>query len=184
MPGPRRSLLSLALGAVCAIALAACGSDDRTGQLPPENASVMRGALEDARAEESEGDCDGVADAAGNLQTEIDELPEDVDPELRDALTQGAENLAQLAQNPDTCEDQQQQTTTTTEEIPTETAPPTTTTEETTTTTEEEPEEDGGPPPQPPGQPPGPPGGGDNNGGSDSGPGGGGEPPTGGTGED
>jgi hypothetical protein len=187
MPRPLLVFLSLALGAMCAFALAACGSDE-DGTIPPQNAEAMLAALDDAQGEQETRDCAGLADAAGNLQSEVDGLPDGVDPEVRTALAEGAQNLQDLANDESKCEPAgptgpsgQQQ-----EETPTETVAPTTTTEETTTetTTTETQEEsggpNGGPPPGagPPEQPPGEGGGGLGQGDE------GGEPPTGGTGEE
>lgn len=182
----RPLLSSLSLLLVCGLALAACGGDDE-GTIPPANATAMLQSLEDAGNERDEGDCDGIADAAGNLETQIDELPSEVDPEVKTALLDGAKNLRTLAGETSQCEPSgptgpsgQQTEPTTTEETTTEFTEPTTTEE--TTTTEEE---------APPEQPPNEGGGGlgqGNEGGQppSGGPDGGGPPapPTGGTGQD
>jgi hypothetical protein len=97
MPRPPLFLLSVALGAVIAVALASCGSDDE-GTIPPEDAAVMLTALENARGEQEQGDCSGISDAAGNLLTEINEAPETVDPEVRQGIVEGANNLRTLAE--------------------------------------------------------------------------------------
>jgi len=144
MPRPPLFLLSVVLGAVVAVALASCGSDDE-GTIPPQSAAAMLTALENARGEQSQGDCTGVSDAAGNLLTAVNEAPETVDPDVRQAILDGANNLRALAEDESRC----QSTGATGESGPqpseeTDTTPSTTTTT-TTSTTEEE------PPPEQPG---------------------------------
>jgi hypothetical protein len=147
MPRPPLFLLSVALGAVVAVALASCGSDDE-GTIPPQSAAAMLTALENARGEQSQGDCTGVSDAAGNLLTAINEAPDTVDPDVRQAILDGANNLRALAEDENTCEPTgptgpsgPQNDETTTEPTTTE---PTTTETDTTTETEK-------PPPEQPG---------------------------------
>jgi hypothetical protein len=103
MPRLLLVFLSLALGATCAFALVACGSDDE-GTIPPDDAQAMLDALGDAQAERDEQDCAGLADAAGNLITEVDDLPDSVDPEVRTALAEGGQNLQDLASDESKCE--------------------------------------------------------------------------------
>ena len=140
MPRLPLVLLSLSLGAVCAIVLAACGSDDEDGTIPPASAQALIQSLQDAQGEQSQGDCQGVADAAGNLLTQIDQLPDSVDPEVRQALVEGANNLRELGADETNCGgtgptgEEGPQTTDTTTSTPA----PTTTETTTDTTTEEE----------------------------------------------
>jgi hypothetical protein len=171
MPRPIALLVSLALGAGCAV-LISCGSDDGGGGIPAEDATGMLDELDRAELALGEGNCTEVVESAQQIQANAENSV--TDTEVRTALVEGSSNLAQLATTQ--CEEQTTTEETTTEEEPEttteETEPPTTTTteEETTTTTtqpEEEEEEDGGED-GPPGQPPGPP--------EDSG-------PTGGTGD-
>jgi hypothetical protein len=172
MPRPLLFVLSLAAGAVIATGLAACGSDDDEGVIPPESASAMLAALQDAEG----ADCDTIREAASTVANEAAGLP---DSEARTGVIDGAENLAALAGEGQGCETgptgPEGPTEDTTDET-TETAPTTTTEETTTTTTEEEekppkepkepepaPDEgddgdDGGPPVTPPGQGGEPPG--------------------------
>jgi hypothetical protein len=171
-------LVSLMLGAGCAVLISSCGGDEgpETG-IPAEDADNLVAELDRARAAFSAGDCLEVEETAQQLQEAATGLSaKGVDAEVTQGIDQGAAHLGELASTSPECEDQEP--TTTTDEEKTETEPttttPTTTTEETTTTTaeevepvpeeEEEGDEDGGPP----GQPPGPPSGG-------------GGPPSGGT---
>jgi outer membrane biosynthesis protein TonB len=170
MPRPLVFLLTLALGAGIAVALVSCGSDDEDGVIPPESASAMLAALEDA---EGATDCGAIEAAAQTVANEAAGLPES---EARTGAIEGAENLAALAREGEGCETgatgpegPQPPEETTTEETTTE---PTTTEETTTPEPEEEkppkepkppPDEgdegeDGGPPVTPPGQGGQPPG--------------------------
>jgi hypothetical protein len=150
MPTPRTIFLSLALGAVCATTLAACGGDDE-GTIPAESASVMLAALDDAQAAMEANECETIANAASEVSDEAAGLPPETDPEVRQAVIEGAEQLFSLARDPEKCETatgpEGQQPEPDTEE--TTTAPPTTTTEATTTTTEETTTEEDQPPEQP-----------------------------------
>jgi hypothetical protein len=175
MPRPLVFLLSLALGAGIAVVLVSCGGDDEEGEIPPDNASVMLAALQDA---EGATDCEAVENAATSVANEAAGLPES---EARTGVIDGAENLAELARNGEGCqtgptgpEGPQDDTTTTTTPPPTET---------TTTTTEPEEEEDERPE-RPDEDDDGGDNGGDNGGGPPGGtpPGQGGEPPGGGGG--
>jgi hypothetical protein len=173
MPRPPALLLSIVLGAVFATGLASCG-DDGGGEIPPENADAMLAFVGDARDAAAVGDCLAVENAAEQIRGEVNALPPDVDPELRSALSTGANNLESLARDPATCETTPAEPTTTTT---TTTDEETTTTDEETTTTDEDEEGEEGeeePPPEgePPGQgqPPGPPTDGDS--GTDGGSGG------------
>jgi hypothetical protein len=192
MRSPRRLFVSLSLLVACALGLAACGGDEE-GTIPPEAATAMRTALENARA--AEGNCEAIQEAASTVSNEASQLP---DSEERGAVIEGAENLFQLANEGEQCEpsgptgtDGPTGDTTDEPAIPEDTAP-------TDTTPTEPPEDDEQQPPEQPenegggnlgegdqgGQPPsnegpsGPP--------PDEGAppdGGGVEPPTGGTGE-
>ncbi len=178
----RNSLLMCAF----ALALAGCGSDD--GTIPPGDADNLLNQIDAVRDAVQEGDCDLAQSHAEELISQVDELPNDVDPEVAGALTKAAANLDDLAANPDQCTEtgasgipgaQPTETTDTTE-----TVEPETTTTETTTTDEEPPEEETTtiepPPDDEPQEDPGqqPPTG--NQGGQGGGAGGGGAPPSGG----
>jgi hypothetical protein len=178
MPRPITLFLSLALGAIAAVVLVSCGSDDDTGGIPPEAADGMLNELEAARAAQDEGDCDEVAESSEQIRVAAEALPDTVDAELRAAIVEGSANLGELANTqcePTTTTEEEPETT---ETEPTTTAaePTTTTTEETTTTTEpEEPEEGEGDDDGGNGEPTGPP--------SDTGPPTETGPGTGGTGD-
>jgi hypothetical protein len=198
MRSPRPFFVSLSLLAACALGLAACGGGDEEGTIPPEAAAVLLQSLEDARGERDQQDCQGIADAAGNLSSQVDQLPDTVDPEVRAGLEEGAANLASLADDPEKCEPSgttdeggQQPEGDTTDDF-TETTPPPTETETTTEEAEEpptQPENEGGGnlgQGNEGGQPPsdsGPSGGGGTPGGGETPDEGGVEPPTGGTDE-
>jgi hypothetical protein len=170
---------------VLAAGLAAgCGSDDeQEGEpIPADSAAALERQLASIQ-DRFEFGGDACADIAGNedpnttaVQSIIDSLPQDVDPEVRDALEQSFERLFQLTE--EQCDEQRGQET---EAEP----PPDVETEPETTETlppedEEDDEEEEEPPPAeetpevPPETPPGqdgelPPGQGDGNSGQGGG---------------
>jgi hypothetical protein len=121
------SIVAIALAAI-SLAAAGCGGDNEgEGDIPATEAATLLGQLEEVQANVDVGSCFVAADETEILISEIEDLPDEVDADLRRALENGAEQLQVLLQDPDQCERP-----TTTEE---------TTTEETTTeeeTTEEE----------------------------------------------
>jgi hypothetical protein len=161
MPRLAVLLLSLMLGAGCAV-LVSCGSDDSDGAgIPPDAATGMINELNAARAALDDGDCAKIADSAQDIESAAENLDTTVAEEVRTGLVDGATHLAELASDPSQCEQTTSSTTSTTEKPEpepetTSTTEPTTTEETTTTTTTAE-EEPAQPPQEPPGQPPGPP---------------------------
>jgi hypothetical protein len=164
MPRMAVLLLSLMLGAGCAV-LVSCGSDDSDGSgIPSDAATGMLNELNAARAALDEGDCAKVADSAQDIESAAQNLDTTVAEEVRTGLVDGAAHLAELANDPSQCEQTTTSTTSTTEKPKpepetTSTTEPSTTEETTTTTTTSAEEEPAQPPEEPPGQPPGPPSG-------------------------
>jgi hypothetical protein len=142
----KRVALSRALASIFALIVAAglvlagCGGDDESeGDISASDAATLLGQLEEVQANVDVGSCFVAADEAENLVADVQELPDDIDSDLRRALENGSEQLTILLADPDRQPDecQQQETTTTPEETTTE---ETTTEEETKTretTTEE-----------------------------------------------
>jgi hypothetical protein len=93
-----RLLLSIALAAACAVALAACGSDEDVGEIPAGSAEVMLAALDEAQAaEESDPrDCETIANSASTVANEAAGLPESP---VREAVIAASENLDDLAKS-------------------------------------------------------------------------------------
>jgi len=136
MPRIALLLLALALGAISAGALVACGSDD--GTIPEENAAVMLSALAAASAADAAGDCDAVQTSATEVSDEAAaSLPSDVDPEVRQAVIDGAEQLFELAGASGACGGGEADRDTTRTKETTTSSTTTSTTEATTSTTTE-----------------------------------------------
>jgi hypothetical protein len=125
---------------VAAALLAGCGSDEE-GTIPAENADNLinlLNAVEDAAADQN---CEFAADYASQFVDAVNELPAEVDDEVKEGLREAGQQMTELSQDPEQCdpdagasgedgpEEETTSTTSTTEE------PETTTT---TTTTEEE----------------------------------------------
>jgi hypothetical protein len=133
---------------------AGCGSDDQEGEpIPPDAAAALQRQLEsiENRFQFGGGAC---ADITGNdspnsteVRSVLDSLPEDVDPDVRDALEQSFDRLFELVQEQCDDEPSEQQQEQQQEAPPVETTPP-----ETTPPAEEEDddgeEEEEAPPPE------------------------------------
>jgi len=135
-------ILALALGAAVAVALVSCGRDEK-GLLSGDTADQIVANLDRVQRDAAENDCSSAAAEVADVQAQIEGLPDNVDPQLRARLEEGANKLARVVNAPGACETTTAQTTTeptTTEESTTKTTtlkqkPKTTTTAPTTTTT-------------------------------------------------
>jgi hypothetical protein len=121
--------------AACLVAPAGCGSDEEGAGIPPDAAAVLERQLASIESRFNAGP-DACADITGDrdpntapVQETIDSLPDDVDPDVRDALQQSFDRLFELVEQQ--CEEPPPETDT--ETTPTETET------ETTDTTETEP---------------------------------------------
>jgi len=133
-------LVALVLGGALALALTACGSEDRGGLLSPGSAQALSDRLSEIQARVADGECTALGGDLSQLQGAVVNLPASVDAKLRARLEDGVANLAQIA--PPECLGTTVETTTPTETetthtdtIPTTTTP--TTAEPTPTPTAE-----------------------------------------------
>jgi hypothetical protein len=196
MPGQKRVAGALAVAAA-AVAISACGSSSSSDQtIPSAKSQILQSRLSAVELAVSEGHCNVAETRAQSFVDAVNQLPDTVGTENKDALRTAGENLQTLAQQPSQCKptpigtsgtqgDQATSTSSTTEIVPT---TPTTTATTTSTTSTSPPgnsgnSQGGGPPTgTPSGQ--GDTGGG-NTGGGDTGggsAGGGGDTGSGGTG--
>jgi hypothetical protein len=159
MPGTIRLGALLALLAA-AVALPGCGSDEISGEIPPDDATRLNKALDGVGAT-IETDCDQAQEYAQDFVDEVNLLPQDPSGELKGELQDAGNHLRTLVESecasteppttpPATSSTASTTTTSSTED--TTTADTTTTTTDTTTTPTDE--------TQPPGNGNGPPGGG------------------------
>jgi hypothetical protein len=95
MPGIRASSSALAV-ATCAAALAACGGNDEGGPIPREAGNQLIDQLDQIQTLVDEGLCDEAQQTAVAFATGVNELPEEVDGELRDRLVEASGNLESL----------------------------------------------------------------------------------------
>jgi hypothetical protein len=165
------------LAGILTLGIAGCGGDD--GTIPKDNSEDLLGKLTQLQDQIDRGECTVAEGTASQINEAVQNLPNDVDPEVQDALNKGAENLANLtpeqcteggatgAAGVETTDETTSSTSTTTTTTSTETTTPTDTTP-TEDTTEEPPSE------TPPGQqtPPGNGGGNEGNQGTPGGDGG------------
>jgi outer membrane biosynthesis protein TonB len=89
------ALIALALGAVAALGLAACGSGGDAKLLPGDTASEITSNLDQVEQLASEGDCGGAAGAAESVSAQVEALG-GVDAKLKEALSEGAARLNEV----------------------------------------------------------------------------------------
>jgi outer membrane biosynthesis protein TonB len=102
-------LLTLALSALAALGLLACGSGGKADLLPGGTASEITSNLDQVKSLATEGDCVGAEAAAQAVSVQIEELG-GVDKKLKQALREGATRLNEVVAD---CEE-----TATEEELP------------------------------------------------------------------
>jgi hypothetical protein len=150
---------------VSAVLLAGCGSDEE-GTIPPgdaDNLISLTNAVEEAVAEEN---CESAEESAAGFVAAVDNLPAEVDDEVKQGLRDAGNQMEELSRDPSQCapsgasgeDGPEEESSTTSTTVEPETTTETTTTEEETTeepSTEEEPQEEeepadnGGPPTNP-----------------------------------
>jgi hypothetical protein len=116
------------IGALAAITLAGCGGDKRT--IPHDEGSTLIRLLREARSQAGHrSECDALQRTVARVQAEVAALPASVDTDTRRSLTDGANNLADSAQqecrNAHTTPTTPTTPTTTTQTQPTQTQAPT-----------------------------------------------------------
>lgn len=113
-----RSALSL-LAAAAALGLGACGGGTEGG-IPPSDADTLREELSEVERFVERGDCDEVDGQVRQVRNAVAELPNSVDPELRDNLSEGVGVLESVVatdcqEQADEADDELQEEVTTTE---------------------------------------------------------------------
>ena len=183
-----RTQISLLLCAF-AFGIAGCGGSS-DGSIPQEQAGDLLALLDTLQNDVQAGECDHVTGTADEFASRVQQLPPDVDSDVRNELTKAAAHLDQLAGEASSCTPVETGAsgpagleTTTETTTPDETTTTSTTEETTTTTTDEapptEPQGNGGGNGQQPDEAPAPP---SDNQGQDGSGGGGVSPSTGGVG--
>ena len=95
-----RTRISL-LACLFALVLAGCGSDG--GTIPENQSSDLLSLLDNVQSNAQSGDCDTASGFAQEFANRVDELPSDVDADVRDELDKAANNLDQLASDSNQC---------------------------------------------------------------------------------
>ena len=133
------ALVALAVG---------CGADDEGEPIPPRFATALENRLDLVQQAISDGSpegCQEALDVESGVQQIVDTMPEDVDPEVRDALRRSFDRLFELVAREcgdldqtetETTPTETETTPTETETVPTETVPPPTDTTTIPTTPE------------------------------------------------
>ncbi|MGC1165067.1 MAG: hypothetical protein WA862_03070 [Solirubrobacterales bacterium] len=89
------TILAIALAAVAALGMTACGSGDDADLLPGSTASEITANLDQVKDLATAGDCVGAEAAAQSVSTQIEELG-GVDEKLKRALREGATRLNEV----------------------------------------------------------------------------------------
>jgi hypothetical protein len=91
LSGGRVTLLAIAAAAL----LAGCGGDDPT--IPADLGEQLQTRLDEVEGAVAEGNCEGAQESADLFVTQVDQLPAEVDEEVKRLLTAGGERLQELA---------------------------------------------------------------------------------------
>jgi outer membrane biosynthesis protein TonB len=91
------SLLALALGAVAALGLVACGGGGDADLLPGDTASEINSNLDRVQELAGEDECTGAEEAAQEVSAQVEALG-GVDEQLKQALREGASRLTLLVE--------------------------------------------------------------------------------------
>jgi hypothetical protein len=137
----RRHTSKLALAGAIAVLAVGCGSDDEGRPIPADIRQQLENRLDEAerRLEEgSPGACNDITnDTEAAVNETLDQVPQDVDPDVRDALSAGFARLFELvSERCQELESEQPDTDTQTTEEPPQTDTDTTPTDTDTTPTD------------------------------------------------
>jgi hypothetical protein len=135
MPGRKRLAGALAVAAT-ALAISACGSSNTDATIEPDDADTLQSALTAVQTAIDQGHCEVAQAEANNFVVAVNELPETVGTDNKEALRAAGENLEELAGDKSQCKPPPDTGATGEADVePTTTAPTVTTPTETTTTT-------------------------------------------------
>ena len=133
MPIKIRSVVLALIPVAGIMVLAGCGGDGGPDpSISQEDAQTLFAQIQEIEDNVEVGSCIVASDRTDQLISDIGELPDGVDEDVRQALDNGANNLRLLLADPDQCEREETTVETTTEEEPTTTEEETTTRETTT----------------------------------------------------
>jgi hypothetical protein len=133
MPIKIRSAVLALIPVAGIMVLAGCGGDGAPDpSISREDAQTLFAQIQEIEDNVEVGSCIVASDRTDQLISDIGELPDSVDEDVRQALDNGANNLRLLLADPDQCEREETTVETTTEEEPTTTEEETTTRETTT----------------------------------------------------
>jgi hypothetical protein len=85
------------LAALCAVALAGCGSDSSDVTIPQSNAKALIAQLDEVQSACESDDPKAAVKSAGDFVEGVNGLPETVGTDAKDALRDAGENLERLA---------------------------------------------------------------------------------------
>lgn len=86
----------VAVLALAALALGACGDGNGGSKLSSARAERLRSTLDSVEERINAGDCTGAAEQAQTLEQQASDLPRRIDSDLQNALVEGAAHLQEL----------------------------------------------------------------------------------------
>jgi len=104
VPGIRARFGAMAAFA-CALTLAACGGGSDEGTIPQDEGQAILDQLAQVDQQVSDGECDAAEATALDLAEEINNLPSEVDGELRQTLITASGRLIEQTRDPQQCKE-------------------------------------------------------------------------------
>jgi hypothetical protein len=134
MPYPRSIIAALALAGASLLA-AGCGDNGPDPSIPGDNSASLLAKIQEIQANVDNGSCFVAADRTDDLISDVQQLPDSVNPQVQRALENGANQLKILLQDPDQCQGRTTTSETTSTTTPSTTRSTTTTRTQPTTST-------------------------------------------------
>ena len=82
----------LTIAALAALALAGCGGDDG-GDIPKRPSERLRNSLAEVKSALQRDDCDAAARRLSTVDARVEDLPDDVDDDVRQTIEDGVDEL-------------------------------------------------------------------------------------------
>ena len=100
-----RATLGAMATLTCLFGLAACGSEEEERTIPADQGDQILAHLDQLEERVNAGECALAEETALSLQQTIQNLPAEVDGELRETLARASGNLVSQTRDPDQCEE-------------------------------------------------------------------------------
>ncbi len=104
-----RATLGAMAATTCLFVLASCGSEDEEPTIPADQGDQILAHLDQLEERVNDGECTAAEATARSLQQAIQNLPAEVDGELRETLVRASGNLVSQTRDPDECQDAEEE---------------------------------------------------------------------------